>query len=191
MSETTIDQKKQDSKPAASEPGKKTASSASSKPKANASKPKVNTSKSKNCEVEVKVLKELYLNTETAKLSLDNVIKKTDDTDLRNLLLNQYESYNEFSNKVVSQLNRNGETPKEVNAFNKALRWGTINMSTLFDKTPSRIADMMIQESNEGIISINKELNINSDSLSEDTLNLASDLLSLEQNNLEQLKAFL
>lgn len=154
-------------------------------------KPKVNTSKAKDCEVEVKVLKELYLNAEAGKLSVDNVIKKTDDTGLRNLLLSQYESYNELSNKITTQLNKNGETPKETNVFNKAFRWGTINMNTLFDKTPSHLADMMIQESNSGIISINKELNNHSDSLSEDTLSLASDLLSLEQKNSEELKAFL
>lgn len=150
-----------------------------------------NTSKPKNSEVEIKMLKELYLNADMGKLSVDNIIKKTDDTPLRNMLLSHYESYNELSNKIASQLNINGETPKENNVFGKAMLWGSINMNTLFDKTPSHIADMMIQGNNMGIISINKELNENSDSLSEDTKTLALDLLSLEQKNVDDLKAFL
>ena len=162
----------------------------SPKPKNNAVK-SVSSSKPKDSEVEIKVLKELYLNADTGKLSVDNVIKKIEDTNLRNILLCHYESYNELSNKIAAQLNKNGETPKESNVFGKAMLWSSINLNTLFDKTPSHIADMMIQGNNMGIISINKELNCNSDSLSEDTLNLASDLISLEQKNVEDLKTFL
>ena len=162
-----------------------------SKSPATAPKKSVNASSSKNSEAEIKVLKELYLNADTGKLSVDNVIKKIEDNGLRNLLLSHYESYNELSNKIAVQLNKNGETPKESNVFGKAMLWSSINLNTLFDKTPSHIADMMIQGNNMGIISINKELNCNSDLLSEDTKNLATDLLSLEQKNVDDLKAFL
>ena len=152
---------------------------------------KVNSSKPVNIEAEIIMLKELFSNADIGKSSIDAILKKIDDTTLKNILFSQYESYNDITGKIASQLNKNGETPKSNSSFGKAIIWSSININTLFDKSISHIADIIIKGNNVGIVDINKELNEYFDMLSKDTLDLASDLLVLEQRHIEDLKPYL
>lgn len=80
--------------------------------------------------------------------------------------------------------------PDENTAKDKIMGWTGIQMNTLSDKSTSHLADMLIQGSSMGIIEGTKLLN-HSTNLDEDVSNLLSTFVSMQQNNVEQLKKFL
>ena len=65
-----------------------------------------------------------------------------------------------------------------------------INMQTMTDKSPSHIAEMLIIGSNMGIINAVKKLKEYKDA-EPDIIALMERLLRFEENNVQQLKAFL
>ncbi|MCL1900842.1 MAG: hypothetical protein FWG51_00395 [Firmicutes bacterium] len=146
---------------------------------------------SKNRKKEVQVLKQLYQNADMGKTGIDNILKKTNNSSFRHTLLGHYEKYDDISQKISKELTRNGETRKDTAFFNKAMQWSSINAGTLFDKSLEHLADMLIKGNNVGMISITKELNAHKDVLSDSTNSLASELLDIQQKNIEELKPYL
>ncbi len=65
-----------------------------------------------------------------------------------------------------------------------------INFNTITNKTPSHIAEMLIQGSTMGIIDVTKRLKEYKD-VGQDILALADRLLKFEQQNVDELKKFL
>lgn len=65
-----------------------------------------------------------------------------------------------------------------------------INMNTIKDRTPSHIAEMMIQGSTMGIVDITKKLK-EYNKADKDISELGNKLLKFEQQNVEQMKTFL
>lgn len=140
---------------------------------------------------EIEVLKQLYKNADMGKTGIDTILKKTKNSSFKNTLLTHYEKYEDISQRISKELTKNGETQKETKLINKAMQWGSINVNTLFDKSCEHLADMMIKGSNTGMIAITRELNINKDALSDSTNALASELLSIQEKSIEDLKPYL
>jgi len=145
----------------------------------------------KNRKKEINVLKQLYQNTDMGKNGIDNIIKKTNSSSFKNTLLSHYEKFDDISQRISKELTKCGETQKEAKFFNKAMQWSSINVNTIFDKTPEHLADMLIKGNHAGITSITRELNINKHALSDSTNALAAELIDLQQQNINELKPYL
>jgi len=65
-----------------------------------------------------------------------------------------------------------------------------ININTLINKSPSHVAEMIIQGSTMGIIDVTKKLKEYKDA-NKDITALAQMLLTFEQQNVEEMKKFL
>ena len=81
------------------------------------------------------------------------VLDKVEDDNLKQVLNEQYEKYNNIT-KRISELypEYSNNEPHETNALNKALTWYGIEMKTITDKSSSKIAEILLQGTNMGII---------------------------------------
>lgn len=122
--------------------------------------------------------------------SISNVSEKVQDSRLKNELLFQYDKYNEILNEVNDELTNYDNFPKDLNPMQKAMGWMGVEMNTLTDKSNSKIAEMMIQGTNMGIIEGVKLLNHNPDT-DQHIKNILNKFIDFQQNNVEQLKKYL
>ena len=122
--------------------------------------------------------------------SISNVSEKVQDSRLKDELLFQYDKYNEILNEVNDELTNYDDFPKELNPMQKAMGWMGVEMNTLTDKSNSKIAELMIQGTNMGIIEGVKLLNHNPDT-DQPIKNILNKFIDFQQNNVEQLKKYL
>ena len=122
--------------------------------------------------------------------SISNVSEKVQDSRLKNELLFQYDKYNEILNEVNDELTNYDDFPKDLNPMQKAMGWMGVEMNTLTDKSNSKIAEMMIQGTNMGIIEGVKLLNHNPDT-EQHIKDILNKFIDFQQNNVEQLKKYL
>ena len=122
--------------------------------------------------------------------SISNVSEKVQDSRLKDELLFQYDKYNEILNEVNDELTNYDDFPKELNPMQKAMGWMVVEMNTLTDKSNSKIAELMIQGTNMGIIEGVKLLNHNPDT-DQPIKDILNKFIDFQQNNVEQLKKYL
>ena len=122
--------------------------------------------------------------------SISNVSEKVQDSRLKDELLFQYDKYNEILNDVNDELTNYDDFPKDLNPMQKAMGWMGVEMNTLTDKSNSKIAELMIQGTNMGIIEGVKLLNHNPDT-EQHIKDILNKFIDFQQNNVEQLKKYL
>ena len=122
--------------------------------------------------------------------SISNVSEKVQDSKLKDELLFQYDKYNEILNEVNDELTNYDDFPKDLNPMQKAMGWMGVEMNTLTDKSNSKIAELMIQGTNMGIIEGVKLLNHNPDT-EQHIKDILNKFIDFQQNNVEQLKKYL
>ena len=128
-----------------------------------------------------------------AKMGMDSisfVSEKVSDEELKDNLSYQYTQYGQILDKVNKSFEDYGEIPDENNVKDKVMSWTGIQMNTLNDKSNSHIADLLIQGTTMGIIEGRKLLNQNT-ATDTNIKNILSDFVSMQENNVEQLKKFL
>ena len=122
--------------------------------------------------------------------SISNVSQKVQDDRFKQDLKCQYDKYNQILNNVNNELSNYDAFPKELNPMQKAMGWMSIEMNTISDKSNSKIAEMMLQGTNMGIIEGVKLLNNNPDAPKQ-TKNILNEFIKFQENTVEQLKKYL
>ena len=122
--------------------------------------------------------------------SISNVAEKVQDERFKQDLKYQYDEYNKMLNQVNEQLSNYDDFPKELNPMQKAMGWMSVELNTMTDKSNSKIAEMMIQGTNMGIIEGVKLLNQNPDA-NKDVKNILNGFVHFQENTIEQLKKYL
>ena len=122
--------------------------------------------------------------------SISNVSEKIQDDNFKKDLKFQYDKYNDILNKVSIELSKYNDFPKELNPMQKTMGWMSVELNTIEDKSNSKIAEMMLQGTNMGIIKGVKLLNHNPNT-DEAVKNILTEFVQFQENNVEQLKKYL
>ena len=122
--------------------------------------------------------------------SISNVSQKVQDDRFKQDLKCQYDKYNQILNNVNDELSNYDDFPKELNPMQKAMGWMSIEMNTISDKSNSKIAEMMLQGTNMGIIEGRKLLN-NNENLPKDIDTILNDFVVMQEDSVETLKKYL
>ena len=136
------------------------------------------------------VLNELNKGIKMGMDSISNVAEKVQDDNFKQDLKYQYDKYNDILNNVNNQLSNYDDFPKELNPMQKAMGWMSIEMNTIIDKSNSKIAEMMLQGTNMGIIEGIKLKNEFPD-LNNSVESVLDEFIKFQQDNVEQLKKYL
>lgn len=119
------------------------------------------------------------------------ILDKVKDESFKKVLQNQYEKYQTISdniNNIYSKYNSE-DTPHETSVINKAMTWYGIEMKTLTDHSNSKIAELLIQGTNMGIIEGKKIYN--NKEIADDVKNIVEDYITMQEACLEKLKSYL
>ncbi len=139
---------------------------------------------------EINVLDELNKGACMGKDAIHFILDKVDNEKLKEELNNQYHKYKEISEKICRLYpNYNEGHPHETSTMNKVMTWYGIEMKTLTDESTSKIAELLLQGTNMGIIEGRKLLNHkNTD---REVHKLVQEYVDMQEQAVEKLKQFL
>lgn len=138
----------------------------------------------------VEFLNCVYKNTKMGMDSLSMLMDKVDDVDMRAELQKQLEEYTSFSSKVTDALSKKGALPEDSSMMQSVGLWTGVTVNTMIDKTPSHIAEMIIEGSNMGITQLTKELNRGQD-VDSSARKIAEELQHMEERRVQRMKNWL
>ena len=141
-------------------------------------------------ENEVNVLDELSKGACMGRDAIHFIMDKVKDEDLKTELNNQYKKYKEISNRIAELYPEySNDEPHKTNAMNKVMTWYGIEMKTMMDDSTSKIAELLLQGTNMGIIEGRRLLNHKH--TDESVNSLVQEYVDMQENAVEQLKKFL
>lgn len=141
-------------------------------------------------ENEINVLDELNKGACMGKDAIHFILDKVTDKELKEELNNQYKKYNEISDKINNIYSKyNDDNPHETNTMNKVMTWYGIEMKTLTDHSTSKIAELLLQGTNMGIIEGRRLLNHKN--TNEEVHSLVQEYVDMQEDAVEKLKSFL
>lgn len=125
--------------------------------------------------------------------AVDFLLDKVKDKNLKQLLkdsYNQYEEISEEANKLYKNYKSDkDEEAKDSNIMTKAMTWSGVEMKTFTDKSNSKIAEIMLQGVNMGVIEGRKLLN--NKKIEKEVNSLISKFVNMQEKLVEDLKKFL
>ncbi len=139
---------------------------------------------------EVNVLDELNKGACMGQDAIHFILDKVEDDNLKEELLKQYSAYKEISNQIHELYPEySHDEPHETNAMNKAMTWYGIEMKTMMDDSTSKIAELLLQGTNMGIIEGRKLLNHKE--TDKEIHKLVQQYVNVQEKAVEKLKEFL
>lgn len=141
-------------------------------------------------ENEVNVLDELNKGACMGMDAIHFILDKVDDKALEDELRNQYNKYKKISDeicKLYPEYSR--KEPHETSTMNKVMTWYGIEMKTFLDDSTSKIAELLLQGTNMGIIEGTKLLNHKS--TNKNVHKLVQEYVDMQEDAVENLKKFL
>ena len=141
-------------------------------------------------ENEINVLDELNKGACMGMDAISFVLDKVEDDNFKELLERQYEGYKKISNKICELYPEySKDEPHETNAMNKVMTWYGIEMKTMFDKSNSKIAELLLQGTNMGIIEGRRLLN--QKNTDPEVQEIVEEYVDMQEHAVEKLKQFL
>lgn len=118
------------------------------------------------------------------------ILDKVEDEDLKKELNDQYDQYQSISDKIGELYPEyKNSKPHETNTMNKVMTWYGIEMKTLMDNNTSKIAELLLQGTNMGIIEGRKLLNHKE--IDSKAHRLVQEYVNMQEKAVEKLKKFL
>lgn len=122
--------------------------------------------------------------------AISKILEKVFDSELKNILENQEKSYQKIKKEIENIYPKyNDDKPHEINFFNKTMTFSAIEMKTLKDNSNSKLAELLIQGTNMGIIEGRKILNHKN--INQEVKKIIEKYVSMQEDYLENLKTFL
>ena len=136
------------------------------------------------------VLKEVCKGVKMGMDAISYVSDKVEEQNLKDTLTHEYSMYNNILTQIDNAFKNYNEVPNDYKITSKAMLWYGIQMNTLKDTSNSKIAELLIQGTNMGIIEGRKLLNHNKN-LDKETNKLLNDFVRFQEESVEKLKNFL
>lgn len=119
------------------------------------------------------------------------VSKKVKDKKFKKVLDIEYNKYEQISYRIKDFYSQySNKNPHETNTMNKVMTWYGIQMKTINDDTVSKLAEILVQGTNLGIIEGRRLLNQNP-KVSRNIKKILNDFVVMQEDCLETLKKFL
>ena len=119
------------------------------------------------------------------------IIDKIENDDFKKIVDKQYKDYENVSNTINKIYNKynSEDNPHETGVVNKVMTWYGVEMKTLLDKSDSKIAELLLQGTNMGIIEGRRILN--NKALDEEVKDIMNKYVTMQEECVEKLKDYL
>ncbi len=139
---------------------------------------------------DINALDEIHKGACMGKDAIDFVLNKVEDKSLKKELEAEYNDYQMIEDKIDKIYSKYSDgDPHSTSTMNKAMTWSGIEMRTMTDKSTSKLAELLLQGVNMGIIEGRKILN--NKKLNKEVHNIASLYVSMQEKSVENLKKYL
>lgn len=122
--------------------------------------------------------------------ALNFVLEKVEDKSFEEVLKKQYDDYKniaEIIEKVYPKYNN--DEPHKTSTMNKVMTWYGVEMKTMTDRSNSKIAELLLNGTNMGIIEGRKILN--KKKIDQEVESLVSNYVTMQEKCIEVLKNYL
>lgn len=139
---------------------------------------------------EIEILKEINKGSKYGINGINLTLQKAVDSNFKKVLVEQKSEYENIYNRSKTLLALKDQKSEDLDPLEKAMSWMAIQMSTLTNASNSKLAEILIQGNDLGIIKGQKLLN--SPHVKDSTTkNIIKDFITLQQENIEGLKKYL
>ncbi len=139
---------------------------------------------------DINVLDELNKGACMGRDAIHFIMDKVKDENLKKELERQYAKYKETNEKICQLYPEyNDREPHKTGTINKVMTWYGIEMKTLLDDSTSKIAELLMQGTNMGIIEGRRLLN--DKNMDEEVHKIAEDYVAFQEDAVEKFKPFL
>ena len=138
----------------------------------------------------ISLLKECDSGTKMAVTSIDEVLGRVQDSDMKSLLTESKMHHEKLGNEIHSLLIEHDSEEKDPSPMAKSMSWLKTNMKIGMNESDSAIADVMTDGCNMGIKSLSKYLN-QYKAADEQSKDIAKRLIQLEEKLVCNMRPFL
>lgn len=119
------------------------------------------------------------------------ILDKIEDKKFKDDLKVQYDKYQDIEKKIRDTYNnyKHEDEPQETSMMNKAMTWYGIEMKTFNDTSNSKIAELLLNGTNMGIIEGRKLLN--NKKVDDEVKVLIEEYVKMQEDSVENLKNYL
>lgn len=118
------------------------------------------------------------------------ILDKVEDKEFKKTLKLEFNKYKDISRRIDELYKEySDDEPHETSTMNKVMTWYGINMKTLTDNSNSKIAELLLQGTNMGIIEGRKVLN--NKNIDKKVRKLIEEFVTMQEDSVEKLKTFL
>ena len=122
--------------------------------------------------------------------AINFVLSKVEDEKFKKIIEKQKNDYHVIEEKIQDIYHKYDDgTPHETSTFTKAMTWSGIEMKTMVDNSNSKIAELLLQGTNMGIIEGRKILN--NKKINIEVEKIVSEYVAMQERYVEILKKFL
>lgn len=141
-------------------------------------------------EQEINILDELNKGACMGRDAISFIVDKVKDESLKKELEIQSGKYDDILNKISKLYPEYSDNkPHETSTMNKVMTWYGIEMKTMMDDSTSKIAELLMQGTNMGIIEGRKLLNHKA--CDEQTKSIIKEYVDMQEEAVEALKKYL
>ena len=122
--------------------------------------------------------------------ALSFVLDKVEDKEFKKKLEKQYNDYKAITLEIEKIYPKyNDDKPHETNVMTKAMTWSEVEMKTMNDKSNSKIAELLLNGVNMGIIEGRRILN--KKKIDDEVSKIVSKYVTMQEESVEVLKSYL
>ena len=139
---------------------------------------------------DINALDEVHKGACMGKDAIHFIMDKVEDSKLKDVLNKQYQDYQDIAKRVEEIYPKyNKGKPHETGAMTKAMTWSGVEMKTLTDHSDSKLAELLLQGVNMGIIEGRKLLN--NKNIDQEVNDIINKYVSMQEVSVEVLKGYL
>lgn len=123
--------------------------------------------------------------------AIKDILKKVEDNKFKKVLEDEFDKYKEIHHRIEKKYeDYSKEEPTETNAMNKVMTAMMTEMKLMTDNSDSKIAELLMQGTNMGIIEGKKLLN-HKEHLDKEVESILKEYIEMQENSVEIYKEYL
>ncbi len=140
-------------------------------------------------ETETDLLESVCNTAEMGRHTLKHLLNQSRDSAFSDVIRRQQRTYAKTASEAREMLAKAGVTPKPTPVTDAMAALG-VRLNTMIDGSSSHMAQMMIEGSTMGVVTLQRQLNTHPDASGE-AKRMVNDLLHFEEKSIQGLKPFL
>ncbi len=122
--------------------------------------------------------------------ALSFVLDKVEDEKFKEELKKEYNDYKAIAAEIEEIYPKyNDDEPHDTNVMNKAMTWSEVEMKTINDRSNSKIAELLLNGVNMGIIEGRRILN--KKKIDDEVSKIVSKYVTMQERSVDVLKSYL